>query len=124
MHWARPELVAEIEFAGWTGDGNVRQASFKGLREDKPAAEVVAEEPVSADQARPVDGEAHRQLLDGHVVHHLVVAALQEGRIDRSERLHPVGRQPGGEGHRVLLGNSDVEAARGELLGEEVQSRA
>jgi bifunctional non-homologous end joining protein LigD len=46
--WVKPELVAQIAFANWTSDDLVRQAAFKGLREDKSPKEVVRETPMPA----------------------------------------------------------------------------
>ena len=44
-HWVKPELVAQIAFAEWTRDGRLRHPRYLGLRDDKPAREVVREEP-------------------------------------------------------------------------------
>jgi bifunctional non-homologous end joining protein LigD len=45
VRWARPELVANVAFAEWTMSGRLRQASFKGLREDKQPTAVIEEDP-------------------------------------------------------------------------------
>jgi bifunctional non-homologous end joining protein LigD len=53
VHWVKPELVAQISFSNWTADNLMRQASFKGLREDKPAKEVHREDAVETPSAKP-----------------------------------------------------------------------
>lgn len=43
--WVKPVILAEVSFAEWTPDGQVRHASFIGLRDDKPAKAIVREQP-------------------------------------------------------------------------------
>jgi bifunctional non-homologous end joining protein LigD len=55
-----PCLVCEVEFSEWTRAGKVRQASYKGLRDDKDPAEVVRERvrPPEESPSRPSEGAA------------------------------------------------------------------
>jgi bifunctional non-homologous end joining protein LigD len=57
--WVKPELVAQVNFATWTADNLVRQSSFKGLREDKPASEVRREEPTVVPRPRGAKSASH-----------------------------------------------------------------
>jgi bifunctional non-homologous end joining protein LigD len=43
--WVSPEMVVEVSFVGFTPDGLLRHVVYLGEREDKPAVEVVREEP-------------------------------------------------------------------------------
>ena len=109
------------------------QLGLVGRRHDDEAGETAevgdivrsgVRRPIRPHQPGTIDGEPHRQALDGDVVHHLVVGALQKRRIDRRERLVPLRRQPGREGHRVLLGDADVEGALGKAFGKLVDAGA
>jgi bifunctional non-homologous end joining protein LigD len=72
VHWVEPQLVAEIAYTEWTGDGRLRHPIYVGLREDKTAAEVVeeratappSEEPArAAPKAKPADVKRPRVKL-------------------------------------------------------------
>ena len=63
VHWVKPEMVAECRFKTWTTEGIIRQASFVGLRRDKPATEIVREQqgpPVGRKTARAAAAAAPR----------------------------------------------------------------
>jgi bifunctional non-homologous end joining protein LigD len=61
VRWVEPRLVCEIEYRGWTNDRLLRAAAFKGLRDDRPAEEIVLEAlPKPAKSRIPSDGSGIR----------------------------------------------------------------
>ena len=79
---------------------------------------------VAAHEARPVEREHDRKVLDADVVDELIVAALQKCRVDREHGLQPLAGQPRGESDRVLLRDAHVEIPVGKFLREAHQPRA
>ncbi|MEX5555746.1 DNA ligase D [Pseudomonas pergaminensis] len=53
VHWVEPTLVGEVQFAEWTREGVVRQAAFVAMRTDKPAAQIIHEQPRTAKSMKP-----------------------------------------------------------------------
>ena len=54
VHWVEPRLVGEVQFTEWTREGVVRQAAFVGLRTDKPATQIIHEQPRAAKSLKAV----------------------------------------------------------------------
>ena len=107
----------EIGFVGRRHDDETGKAAEIGDVEGAGMGRAIG-----TDQPRAVHGKTHRQTLDGDVMHHLVVGALQKGRVDRGERLETFGRKACGEGDAVLLGDAHVEAALRKFLGKEIKA--
>ena len=79
---------------------------------------------VGADEPRAVDGEGDGQVLQGHVMDELVVAALQEAAVDGNNRAQPFAGHASGQRNGMLLGNAHVVVAVGVALGKFHQATA
>lgn len=66
--WVKPELVCQVKFSEWTGDGHLRQPVFLGLREDKPAKEVHPETPKTITMGTTVSEKDRTLTLNGKKV--------------------------------------------------------
>ena len=71
---------------------------------------------IATDETGAIECKHDWQVLQGDIVHELIVAALQEGRINRDDRFEPLAGESRCESHSVLLGYRDIEVTIREAL--------
>ena len=84
VKWVEPKLVIEAQFRGWTGDLLLRQAAFKGVREDKPGREVVREMQTAIDKDH----------LPAHNASGRIAAEATKPMTRKSKRIGKVAKEP------------------------------
>jgi len=70
VHWVEPTLVGEVQFAEWTREGVVRQAAFVGMRSDKPAAQIIHEQPRTAKSLKAPKASSAKKTSEGVNITH------------------------------------------------------
>ena len=85
---------------------------------------AVVARPVLAGDAGAVEDERDRQPVQRDVEQHLVEGPVEEGRVDRDDRVQAAGGEPGRRRHRVLLGDPHVEEALREAAAELRRARS
>jgi bifunctional non-homologous end joining protein LigD len=85
IHWVRPEVLCEVTFTEWTGDGRIRHPSFQGLREDKKEAEVKMEKPMSAKKAATATAASNGLVLEGITITHPERVISDTGHVTKGE---------------------------------------
>ncbi len=101
VHWVRPEVVAEVTYLAWTDDNLLRHVVFEGLREDKPARDVVRPIPhpekVPAPSASPKDRGASAASVFGAVPAENILQLLPDAVVPSRQELAAYWRRVGAE---------------------------
>jgi bifunctional non-homologous end joining protein LigD len=107
--WTEPHLVCAVEYRDWTHDGLIRQSSFKGLREDKPAQEISRESPHATS---PSERTRHARIPP-----HYPAPQTAQGRQGGAKR--PRSERRAGKGRATMpkeAGPSDVKLSHPERI--------
>ena len=68
--WVKPKILCEVSFTEWTPSGLVRHPSFEGLRDDKPARDIVKEQPKPMTLKKKTANKSDDPVVEGITISH------------------------------------------------------